>query len=223
MIREPWRHTLSFAVRFNNHFTGEPVTDELPVRLGDSFIRPVLAPSRGYRQADGSYRFIDLTSGTHRVRWLPALASSFQGWISWHADPVVQVPTADPTQLIVHDLWPAATAAVPPGVTAVRGRLLGNNVDGLRVRIANPTFASTRFTRTDANGDFLFLLPAPMETNNSGRLELDIEVADGARTVNGGEFVPPSSGAAFPAAVGDPPERFAVAPGRSSRVLLRIS
>lgn len=223
MIRESWGHTLSFAIRFNNHFTGRPVADELPVRLDTTFIRPVLAPRSGHRQDDGTYRFIDVASGTHRVRWLPPFSDSYRGWVSWEADPMVQVPLSNPAELIVRDLWPAANADVPPGVTAVRGRLVGDNVSDLRVRITNPTFPTPSFTYSNTAGDFLFLLPEPVATDSNGRIELDIEVANGTRVVDGGEFMPAASGAVFPAAAGDPPDRFTVAPGRSSRVLFRIT
>jgi len=217
MISEGWQHTLSFAIRFNNHFTGEPVRDELPVRLDHTFTRPASSPEGSYRQVDGTYRFINLALGMHRVRWLPPLEESLLGWVSWEDDPLVQVPVVDPAVLITRDLWPEATAVVAPGMTAIRGRLVGANNDDLRVRISNPTFPSTRFTRSDDVGDFLFLLPEPLETNATGRLELDIEVADGARTVNGSEFVPASSGAASIGA------SFSVVPGRSFRVLFRIT
>ena len=217
MISEGWQHALSCAIRFDNHFTGEPVDAELPVRLDESFTRPVAAPNGRHRQADGSYRFIDLDAGSHRVRWLPALERTFRGWVSWEADLQVLLPVSDPAELITRDLWPAATAAVAPGVTAIRGRLTGANTAGWRVRIANATFPSTHFTRSDEVGDFLYLLPGPIETNTAGRIELDIEVADGARAVVGGEFVPDGSGTPFGGG------SFAVVPGRTSRVLFRIT
>jgi hypothetical protein len=143
--------------------------------------------------------------------------------VSWEQDPEVQVPLDDPVTLITRDLWPEASAAVDPGVTAVRGRLLGVNTFDLSVRISNPAFPSTRFTRSNASGDFLYLLTGPVETNTAGLLELNIEVADGARNVTGGEFVPDDSGTAFPAAAGDPPDHFSVLPGRCSRVLFHVT
>jgi len=217
MISEGWQHRLSFSIRFNNHFTGEPVVDALPVRLDHSFTRPVLSPQGSYRQADGTYRFIDLAAGTHRVRWLPPLEESFRSWVSWEGDPLVQVPVADPGALISRELWPHAAAPVAPGVSAVRGRLVGADNSDLRIRISHPAIPSTRFTRSDDAGDFLFLLPEPLETNAVGRLALDIEIDDGARTINGGNFFPADSGAAFVGAV------FSIVPGRCSRVLFRIT
>jgi hypothetical protein len=217
MISEGWQHSLSFTIRFNNHFTSEPVGDELPVRLDHTFTRPVVAPEGGYRQADGSYRFINLEAGMHRVRWLPPLEESYRSWVSWEDDPQIQVPNPDPAELITRDLWPEATAAIAPGTTAIRGRLIGTNNASLRIRISHSSFPSTRFTFSDDVGEFLFPLYEPLQTNAAGRLELNIEIADGARSVTGGEFVPAGSAASFVGA------SFEIVPGRSSRVLFRIS
>lgn len=217
MVSGGWRHFLSFAVRFNNHFTGAPVESELPVRLDSTFIRPVKSADGRYRHDDGTYRFINLDAGIHRVRWLPALVDDFDGWVSWGSDPLVHLPLADPADLIQRDLWPLASAKVTAGTTAVRGRLIGSNNADQRVSIAHPAIASTRFTFSDDIGDFLFLLPESLATNNLGELSLSIEVESGARTVDGGYFVPGTSGTAF---VGS---QFLVLPGKTSRVDFEIS
>lgn len=217
MISEGWQHLLSFAVRFNNHFTGEPIGDELPLRLDRTFLWPVATAGGGYRHADGTYRFINVAGGQHRVRWLLPFEDDHKGWVSWEDDLVVSLPLTDPEDLMNRDLWPHASAVVPPGNTAVRGRLVGANIADLRVQIRHPAIASTRFTRTDENGNFLFLLPQPLATNNTGRLPLRLRVDNGARAVDGGEFIPQASGAAF---VGS---QFLVLPGKTSRVVIEIT
>ena len=216
---EGWVHNLAFSIRFDNHFTGRSISEALPVRLDDSFIQPVLSPMGSHRQSDGSYRFINLNTGVYQVRWLPALQSSYLSWVSWQEDPQITLPVADPMVLNRQDLWPTANAFVAPGLTAVRGRLTGTGVDDLIVRIGIPGSinASTRFTRSDVNGDFLYLLPDALAPNATGSLLLEIEVDDGAATVNGGEFVPPSSGSVFAA------DQFLVMPGKCSRVIFQIS
>ena len=219
MISEGWVHRLAFSIRFDNHFTSKSISEALPVRLDELFIKPVLSPVGSHRQSDGSYRFINLDTGVYQVRWLPALQSSYLGWVSWQEDPQITLPVADPMVLIRQDLWPTANASVAPGLTAVRGRLTGNSVDDLIVRIGIPGSinANTRFTRSDVNGDFLYLLPDALAPNATGSLLLEIEVDDGAATVNGGEFVPATSGPVFVA------DQFLVMPGKYSRVIFQIS
>jgi hypothetical protein len=219
MISEGWVHRLAFSIRFDNHFTGRSISEALPVRLDDSFIQPVLSPMGSHRQSDGSYRFINLETGVYQVRWLPALQSSYLSWVSWQKDPQITLPVVDPMVLIRQDLWPTASASVAPGLTAVRGRLTGAGVDDLIVRIGIPGSinVSTRFTRSDVNGDFLYLLPDALAPNATGSLLLEIEVNNGAATVNGGEFVPASSGPVFAA------DQFLVMPGKCSRVIFQIS
>ncbi len=189
------------------------------MRLDDSFIQPVLSPMGSHRQSDGSYRFINLNTGVYQVRWLPTLQNSYLDWMSWQENPQITLPVADPMVLIRQDLWPTANASVAPGLTAVRGRLTGASVDDLIVRIGIPGSinASTRFTRSDVNGDFLYLLPDALTPNAIGKLLLEIEVDDGVANVNGGEFVPAISGSVFVA------DQFLVTPGKCSRVIFQIS
>jgi len=218
MSADVWRHSLSFVVRFNNHFTGAPVATELPVRLEGSLVRPVA--QRGgteRRHADGTYRYIDLRSGVHRVRWLPPFTRSYGGWISWEGLPEVTVPSAHPEDPIERDLWPAASAYVPPAMTAVRGKLSGTGVAGLEVRIDVPAGPWLHFTRSDDSGEFLYLLPHPIVPDAQGRLALRIEVERGARAVNGGEFRPAAAGSSFPAS------DFRVRPGVCSRIVFHVA
>lgn len=219
MSSDIWTHELSFVVRFNNHFTGVPVDDELPVRLDQSFIKPVARnDGAGQRQADGSYRFIDVPAGHHRIRWRPPFADIYRGWISFQQDPEIVTPSSDPRNVIEQDLWPSPQAQLSPTTTAIRGKLKGNNVADLEVRIMPVAVGSTAyFTRSDRLGEFLYPLTKPVTPEVSGELLMLIELNGGARTVNGGEFIPPGSGAAFAA------EQFRIKPGKCSRIVFQVT
>jgi hypothetical protein len=218
MSSDGWFHNLSFVLRFNNHFTGDAVADELPVRLANSLIRPVLRnDGAGRRQPDGTYRFVNLSGGTHLVRWLPPWARSFRGWISWEDILKVTVPNVMPASVIERDLWPTSSATPDPAMTAIRGKLQGTNVAGQEVRIFAPASPRNNFTRTDQFGNFLFPLPHPIPTDNLGMLDLQIQVEGGTRPVNGGQFHPAEAGETFPAA------DFKVAPGRCHRIIFQIT
>lgn len=219
MSSDLWTHNLSFIVRYNNHFTGKAVSDELPVRLDSTFIRPVQRnDGAGTRQYDGTYRFIDLPSGHHRVRWLPALTDAYRGWVSFDQDLEVVIPSSSPQAVIERDLWPSPQANLSPTTTAIRGKLTGNNISGLQVRIRPAAIASTSFfTRSDRLGEFLYPFFSPVAPETSGLLRLQIEVDGGGRTVNGGEFIPPGTGSAFPAA------EFRVKPGICSRIVFQVT
>jgi hypothetical protein len=215
------RHALSCAVRFEDHFTGEPVGDELPVRLAGSFQRPITRPGgAGRRQDDGAYRFVDAPSGTTRILWREPFARSHADWTRWDDDPEIVLPLADPTALVAVELWRTSNAAAPASATGVRGRLIGPNPAGQTIRIALQAAPFDRFTRSDDAGDFLFLPPGRLPTNAQGRVPLTIDVHDPGgvvRAVNGGTFVPPSAGAVFPAA------DFEILPRTVPRVLFQIA
>ena len=214
-------HALSCAARFNDHFTGHPVADELPVRLAGSFQRPILRPGgAGRRQGDGAYRFVDAPSGATRILWREPFARSHAGWMRWQDDPEIVLPLADPTALVQVELWPTGRAAAPASATGVRGRLAGPNRGGQTVRIAVQGAPFDRFTRSDDTGDFLFLPPGRLPTDPLGRVPLTVEVRDPGgvvRAVNGGAFVPASAGAAFSAA------DFVILPRTIPRVLFQIA
>ena len=219
MSGDLWRHSLSFVLRFNNHFTGEAVGHELAVRLDGSFARPVEnSGGTGIRQTDGTYRFVDIPGGAaQRVRWRPPLTRTYRNWVSWEPDLEVTLPTAEPAAVIERDLWPTPGAPVAPGFTAIRGKLLGLNIDHLEVRLAPPATSTPHFTLSDDVGEFLFLLPDPTAPDNQGLVDLELKVAGGTRVVNGGEFRPLGAGAAFPAA------EFKAHTGRCERILFRIT
>ena len=221
MASDSVRHRLSFVVRFNDHFTGAPVADELPVRLDGSFQRPAAAPGgRGRRQSDGTYRFIGAPGGLARILWREPFERNHANWTRWDPDPAATLPLPDPATPIEVDLWPTADAATPPAATGVRGKLTGANNDGRIVRIAPTGQPATRTTRSDDFGNFLFLPPGRLPLNAAGLIPLTIAVEDpggAARIVNGGSFVPDLPGTSFLAA------DFTIAPGTVPRVLFRLA
>jgi hypothetical protein len=218
---DPIRHRLSLVVRPTNHFSGEPVVDELPVRLGTTFERPVRVPGeRGRRQDDGAYRFVDLRSGAVRVLWREPFARGHGPWVRWDDDPVVTLPLTDPASFVDLELWPAPHAEVAVSVTGVRGKLVGPAAVGQVVRIALQAQPFDRFTRSDDHGDFLFLPPGPVPMNAAGRVPMTIAVRapDGTpRIVTGGSFVPAAAGAPFAGA------DFTLLPRVVSRVIFQIA
>jgi len=201
MILQSVRHLLSFSVRFVDHFSQELVAIELPVRLDKSFLRPVQRPDGlGYRQNNGAYRFIDAPNGLQRILWRLPFTTHHAGWTRWQPDPQVRLPVVNPSQLIDVELWPTANAVAPPSATGVRGRLLGTNSSAQVVRLARQGEVFGRFTRTDENGEFLFLFASTLTADAVGRIPASISVLDttgASRLVSGGNFVPGSAGTSF--------------------------
>lgn len=214
-------HRLSFAVRFDDHFSGASIADELPVRLAGNLQRPARrSDGTGMRQSDGSYRFINAPGGPQRVLWRDPFARTHASWTRFGAEPEVALPLADPAVLVKFDLWPAANAAASPGTIGVRGRLTGPGNGGQTIRIARQGTAFGRHTISDQNGEFLFLPPGRLAEDASGLVPMVIEVRRpdaSLRVVAGGRFVPDAAGAAFPAA------DFSILPQTISRVIFTLS
>ena len=220
--REALSHRLSFAVRFVDHFSGEPVADELPVRLADTLQRPATrSDGAGHRQPDGTYRFLNAPDGDVTVLWRQPFERTQAGWSRFAADPVIHLPLADAATPVAVDLWPSAGAQAPASATGVRGKLVGANAGGLTVRIARFGQPFDRFTLSDAAGEFLFLPPGRLTPDPAtGRVPLSIEVRQpgGAlRAVIGGAFLPPTAGAAFAAA------DFDIAPRTLPRIRFQLA
>jgi hypothetical protein len=215
---DTWTHSMALALRYVNHFTGAAVADELPVRLDKTYQKPVtVVDSSNFRHSDGTYRFVDLSGGNHTVLWRPAFTDEYLGWVTWEPPLTVSLPGADVTSAIERDLWPAPSAQVAPAMTAIRGKLSGNNSADLEVRIATTIAAAAHYTRSDASGEFLFLIPGPVTPTSLGRVDLQIEVEGGSRVVNGGAFIPASSGAPFVNF------SFQITPGQCSRIVFQIT
>jgi len=215
-------HRLLLAVRLVDHFSGEPVADEFPLRLAGSYQRPVRGPGGARRrQADGAYRFINVPEGTVRVLWREPFARTHGAWLRWpDGDPQFTLPLADPLAYADVQLWPAPHAPAPASATGVRGKLTGANAAALTVRIAVQGEPFDRYTRSDDNGEFLFLPPGRLALDANGRVPLRIEVRDGGgawRAVADGRFVPDSTGAVFAG-----PD-FTVTPRIVSRIVFRLA
>lgn len=216
MIADHWSHTLSFLVRFRDHFTGQIILEELPVRVVDPPLRPARAADGAYRQADGTYRFLDLGPGTFELAWRPALTTAEQGWTDHGQTLAVTTPLAQPTGIIDFELWPTPDRSVPTSMTAIRGRLIGLSAARRQVRIGAATVPQiNHYTRTDSQGEFVFLLPGRWTRNPSGRINLRVEVDGGG--VAGGASEPTSD---IPGFVG---AHFEAMPGRTTRINFRLT
>jgi hypothetical protein len=193
-----WHHTLSLAVRFNDYFLREPVADELPVRLSPTFQRPVRNGAGKTRQSDGTYRFVDIAPGSHRLLWSPSFEDSFATWTSWEPPLDLTLPLTDPSEVVDVDLWPTPSASVRAGTTAIRGKLVGANAVAQEVSLRRTGSAQPgRVTRTDRYGEFLFLLPATIDSTPQAQaqVQLPLTVTVTNRTVSGGTIEP--AGTAF--------------------------
>lgn len=208
-----WQHKLSFALRFINHFSQQPITQEFPVRLKHSYIKPVTNASQSACcHVDGSYRFINLSEGSHEVLWCPPFTTDFNHWTNWQTPIDINLPLPTGNNAIVQELWPTPSASVEPGMTAIRGKLVGNQADSVHIRIARNLALSTSYSFSDQYGEFLFLFPMPERLNNQGRLELTIELENGSRNVIRTELIQGGAAQIYPGA------NFQIMPGRESRV-----
>lgn len=214
-------HDLSFVIRFVDHFSGQPVPNDLPARLDQSFQRPsIRSGGAGHRQSDGTYRFLSVPGGTKTVLWRDPFQREQSGWTSWDQDPEITLPIADPTTPMDFTLWPASNAIAHSSATGLRGKLEGLNTNRLTVRIAPAADAFDRYTRSDAASEFLFLPPGRLLANAMGSIAMKIELeqADGTpRPVTGGRFSTASAGAAF---VGP---NFNLTPRSVSRILFQVA
>lgn len=183
VIDGSFHHRLTFALRFDDHFLRRPIEEDLDLFTtspGGRVLRPLPAPSPArYRHGDGTYRFVDLPDGNYPI----SFRSPAGGVVSWDPPLSVAAPLADPRTAVARDLWPSAQAAVPSGMTALRGKLAGVGANGLKIEIAGAADAFDRFTRADATGEFLFPLPARVKPETDGRIKLKARVAGGAKTV----------------------------------------
>lgn len=189
-------HRLSLVIRFRDHFSGAPVADELPLRLEGSLAAPVSGPL-GPRQLDGTYRFLNLPPGQHRLLWRRPFARSEAGWTRWsEPDPVISLPRPDPLTPSEIELWPTAAATTPAGTTGLRGKLRGTGNAGAIIRVAHTAVPNDRHAVADAEGEFLFPLPGAAPPGPGGLVPLILNVTEADGTPR--DLLPPGGGAAVP-------------------------
>jgi hypothetical protein len=209
--RETIRHVLGVAIRIDDHFVGEPITDELDVRV-DTFVRPTQVGGRR-RHPDGTYRFIALPDGPHQL----AIRSPDERWMTLAPLPAVVTPMLQPSPPLAIEVWPTPAQSTPAGMTSVRGKLVGAPAATIARRIEFDIDGTSTGHRTQSSslGEFLFLFPGRLEVATDNLVPLRLRVIGG--TVNSGEIVDgeqrlPFSGAAF-----------RVVPGRETRVRFHVT
>ena len=209
---EDVRHRLSFALRVDDAFVDAPIAEELRVSL-DTGEAPLKAPDHdGPRQADGTYRFLDLAPGPRQL----TIASPSGDGFTWTATTPIAIPIADPRQAVVVSMWPTPQARTPLGVIAIRGALVTAPA-GTEVHIDPVATPSPgKKTRTDAAGEFLFVVAGWTEIDpTSGLVELvasvpahlvtSVDVLDGPTVTT---YATPN---------------FFVPPGRDTRVRIHVT
>jgi hypothetical protein len=180
-------HRLSFACLFTDEFTDAPVRSPLSVTI------PQLRLTAFRSEREATYRFqvtnADVPTGPVDV----AVSSLLQDYASFEPITVTLpiVPSTPPLRndfLVTRSLWPTRRLALPPGETAVRGRVVpaapGLAVAGLRVVLSvGPPPVDAPYTYTDAQGEFLFRLPTLVAEVVGGVVDttetLTVTVSDG--------------------------------------------
>jgi hypothetical protein len=205
-VSEDVSHDLAFAVRVDDAFTDVPVAEELAVVL-DTGAQPVAAPDHvGGRQADGTYRFLDLGPGTYLV----SVTSPSKRGFTWDPTSSVTVPVANRADAVVVPMWPTPQASAPTGTIALRAVLDGAApAQEIRIRaVLTPPPAlppPVRRARSDADGELLFVVAGatqiddttglvPLHVDAPGHAVTAVDVVDGvASTTYAGAdfFVPP--------------------------------
>ncbi len=159
-------HRLAVVLRFLDAFSGEAVRVPLDVSI------PSLRWQPFHSSADATYRFLttnaDLPSGLFDVQ-VEAPGGEYVN----HETITVQIPRP----LVAHDppalasdyldqptLWPTTRLRPPVGETVVLGQVQSMSeadVSGLRVVLgpSGSPLPAQPYTRTDANGGFLFRFP----------------------------------------------------------------
>jgi hypothetical protein len=204
------RHRLAFALRVEDHFSASPIDETLDIAI-DSEEAGVRSRAGSLRHDDGTYRWSDLGDGIREL----TITSPSKRWINWEPVPLeVSVPLADPREAVRYEMWPTPLASVTPGLSAIRGKLLGTGVGRVRIEVAGAGQPPTgRYTFSDEAGEFLYLLTGghwPITT--VGTLALQITVV--GRTVTGSDIAGDGS------FVGD---HFELPPLRDMRVRFHVT
>lgn len=210
MVADSFVHRLGFAVRIEDHFSSIPVGEALDVAL-DTREAPVLSRDGRPRFDDGTYRWADLADGMRHL----SVHSPSGRWVRWDPTPVsVVVPIADPMTALHVEMWPTPLASAPPGVSAIRGKLIGSGVAGARVQIEGTGATPTgRFTFADESGELLYLLPGgPWPLGATGNLALTITIP--GRTITSSDVISSDSW---------PGDQFEIPPQREMRVRFHVT
>lgn len=212
MLLETVHHRLAIAVQVEHHFLGDSITDELDVRIDDEVLPAFAKGGTTRRHPDGTYRFVNVPDGPHTIN----IVSRDDRWLVLEPPPVVVTPVGEPTRPLVVQAWPAPKQATPPGMTSVRGKLIGapTLAIGRRVEIAAGTTGSAHYTRTDSFAEFLFLLPGTLPLVN-GLVPITVR-AVGA-SVTGGEVVTGEQRVPFTGSA------LEIVPGRENHVRFHVS
>lgn len=211
------QHALSFAVQVNDHFSGNPVADELNVTL-DTPDMPIATQARtGTRFPDGTYRFIDVPVGARVITVSSADGTAF----TWTPTTPVTLPLPDRRVPLVIELWPTPTATIAAGNLVIRGKLV-TAAAGQVVQIEAQAYPTTplfpprnKRTRCDASGEFAFVVAGTMGVRPDnkvslvctapGRTIISIDVVDGA------------------AITSTPGSTLLVPPGRETRAIFHLA
>lgn len=179
-------HRLSAAIRFVDAFTAKAVTqpldvraEVLPVVLG--MPNPPWLAVRG--PSDDTYRFFVTDNTVAPVGPIPVSVSapgeeyaSFEllepFTVTLPRPVVAHPPTPDRSDFLVErTLWPTRLLKVPPGETAIVGRVTNASgpVPALKVRMgkAPGPLPATPYTYTSDSGEFVVRLPS-LKTVNGG-------------------------------------------------------
>lgn len=214
--QESVRHVLGVAIRIDDHFTGEAIRDELDVRIDGDVLPTQVRGGTGRRHSDGTYRFLDLADRSHQL----TVRSPDARWVLLDPLPAIVTPVPQPTRALVIEAWPTPLQSTPPGMTSVRGKLVGPPAAAIarRVELDVGGVDSGHRARSTSLGELLFLLPGRLALDAAGLVALALRVVGGTPvTVTGGEIVDGETITSFAGSA------FKVAPGRETRVRFHVT
>jgi hypothetical protein len=184
MAIEHVRHRLAVAVHFTDIFTSRPIAAPLDVRI-DTL--PIVAgmprmPWRAVRGPnDQTYRFLVTNETVMPAGTLTVVVTSpnheyasfeaFEPFTVTLPRPLAHPPTpARSDYLIARPLWPTRSLRLPPGETAILGRLVSAGATptaGLKVTIwrDGTSMPATPYTYSNNAGEFVFRLPGLKSVN----------------------------------------------------------
>lgn len=210
-------HSLSFAVRVDDHFSGLPATEQLAVTLDTPDV-PVPTEARtGTRFPDGTYRFIGVPAGARTITVTSPSGTAF----TWAPTTLVTLPLPDRRVPVVIELWPAPNAAIQAGTLVIRGKLVTATagqvvqIEAQAYPIAPPFPPRNRRTRCDAAGEFTFVVVGTMGVTPDNFVSLVVTVP--GRTVTSIDIVDGST------VTNTPGSTVLVRPGRETRALIHLA